>query len=139
MSSIDFIAPAAKTLTVEGVEVVITPLRVKELPALVRLVDPLLAQLIYDAGGLDVPRMIALLGDHGEAIIDATAICIRQPRAWLDELLPDRLAVLALLAIEVNADFFMRALAALQVSVRELAPGLAQRINAADASATAPA
>lgn len=132
--AIDFVAAQASVMMVDGVEVLVSPLRVKQLPALVRHIEPLLAVLINDAGVLDKARMIALLGDHGEAIIAATAICIGQPKAWVEELLPDRLAVLALLAVEVNANFFTQALPALQVALPQLAPGLLQKINKVPAS-----
>lgn len=127
---IDFVTPVARTLTVEGVEVVVTPLRVKEVPGVVRHLDGLLAALVYEAGSMDVPRMIAMMGDHGDAIIAATAICIRQPLAWVEQLLPDRLAVLAMLAVEVNADFFTRALPGLKAALPQLVPELAKAIGA---------
>lgn len=51
---------------------------------------------------------MALMGTHGDAVIDAVAVAIRKPRAWVEGLeLPD-LTSLALAAMEVNKDFFTR-------------------------------
>lgn len=132
--AIDFVEAPSSVITVDGVEVTVSPLRVKQLPELVRHIEPLLGLLIYDAGALDTARMIALLGDHGEAIIAATAICTGQPKTWVEELLPDRLVVLALLAVEVNANFFTEVLPMLRCVMPELAPGLAQKITGMPAS-----
>ena len=78
---------------------------------------------------MDVPRMLALMGDHGDAIIAATAICIRQPLAWVEQLYADRLAALALLAVEVNSDFFTRALPGMKAALPQLVPELAKAIG----------
>lgn len=137
-ASLEFVTPTAKVLTVEGVIITITPVRTREMPLLVRAIEPLLGTLIYEAESLDVPRMLSLMGQHGEAIEEAVAICTRQDRQWVGDLLPDRTAALALASIEVNADFFSRALRVLVAQAALLAPTVAGKIMAAPWLTTKP-
>ena len=135
---LEFIDPPSRTLVVDGETIVITPLLTKEMPKVVRAIDPALQALIYGAEGLDVPRMIGMLGEHGEAIAEAVAICIRKPREWVDNRLPDRTAVLALAAIEVNQDFFARVEMGLRGQAQAVAPTLAAKIMAKPWPGTTP-
>ncbi|MBX3589084.1 MAG: hypothetical protein KF796_20835 [Ramlibacter sp.] len=127
---LEFVSPAERPMTVEGVQLLITPLLVKELPRVIRAVDPLLSTLLIEGDTLDAQRLVSLMGSHGEAIIEAVAICVRRPPEWVGNLLPDRLVALALASLEVNADFFSRALTAAKAQAPKLAPTVAARIMA---------
>lgn len=85
-----------------GAVIEVTPIRVRELPAFIAALEPLLGMA---AGGFDV---MALLAHNSEAVIAATAIGLRLPRAEVDEFGMDDLVTAAVAVIEVNADFFVR-------------------------------
>ena len=127
---IQFLEPVTRTLTVDGVALTITPVLMNELPRLVRTVEPLLGTLMYEGATMDVPRLMSLLGAHGDVIAEAVALCVRQPLDWVGARLPDRVAVMAMACIEVNSDFFSRALAAARSQAQRVAPTLAARIMA---------
>ncbi len=127
---INFVAAEAAHVTIDGVEVIIAPLTVKPLMALIRAVEPFLSTLLYEAQTLDPARVLTLLGTHGDNIIQAVAICTGREVAWIEQLLPDRLVVLVLKAVEVNQDFFTRALPMLKAAAPKVAPTLASKIMA---------
>ena len=97
-----------RTLKIVGQSLLITPIKTRELPALLRAAQPLI-DLMQDAPG-EGALQIALLREP-DALIDAVAIAARMERAWMDDLALDDLLTLATVTIEVNADFFTRTLA----------------------------
>jgi hypothetical protein len=135
---IDFIEPGRVVLVVDGIRIEVTPLLVKELPRVIRALDALIATLIYEGNSLDAPRLVALMGEHGEAIAEAVAVAVRQPQDWVDNLLPDRLVAMALAVVEVNADFFTRLLSQAQSQAPRLAPTLAAKIMAGNFAGLTP-
>jgi hypothetical protein len=94
--------PAPTSVSVGGETIDITPIKVGELPAFARAVQPVAAQLSAS------PNWLALLADHGEAVIDAVAIAARRPREWVQALALDEAVLLAEAIFEVNADFFLQ-------------------------------
>ncbi|MCX8016397.1 MAG: hypothetical protein N2690_00645 [Rhodocyclaceae bacterium] len=80
----------------------IAPVRVKDLPAFLAAIEPIARELA--AGDL----MGALIR-QADAVIAATAIGAGVERAWLEEQTPEVLVDLATRVLEVNADFFVRA------------------------------
>lgn len=94
-------APVSLALST-GRAVDVSPIRVKELPAFIAALEPLFALM---GGGIDV---VALLAHNSEAVIAATAVGLRMPRAEVDEFGLDDLVAAAVAVIEVNADFFVR-------------------------------
>lgn len=111
--SIEFVAPLAVTFTIEGKDLTITPLRVGELPAVVRAVEPMLDELLAMQAEPTPLDMVKLLGRHGEPMVLTIALCSRQPLEWVGQLLADRFAELAAVCVQVNADFFGRAMPAI--------------------------
>jgi hypothetical protein len=103
MSDLDILAPAETTLTVGGENLVISPLRVGQLPAFLRAIGPVAQQL--GRGEID---WLAMLADHGDNVLQAIAVAVRRPRDWVDALATDEALLLAAKVIEVNADFFTR-------------------------------
>lgn len=93
--------PATLTLA-DGSVFPVTPIRVKELPAFLRALHPVI-NLLTDAA--DLP---GLFMTNSEEIIAATAIGLRQPRAQIDEFGVDDLLAAATLVVEVNMDFFVK-------------------------------
>lgn len=101
-------APIEAPLSVEvgGASLEITPVRVGEIPALLRALGPAAEGL----GGAEID-WLALLAAHGDGVLDAMAIAAHTTRAWIDALAMDEAVRLAGALLEVNADFFSRRLA----------------------------
>ena len=120
MKDLEILAPQAAEMEIGGAKVKIAPLRVGELPAMLKAVRPFATQLEAD------PDWLALLGEHGEALLDALAIACRRPRAWVDGLALDDALKLAAAVFEVNADFFVQRVAP---NITELAERIGRRLD----------
>lgn len=108
--------PEPVVVTLSGTALELTPIRLGELPRLLAVVRPLAEEITSD------PDWMALLGRHGDAVLDLLAITTRRERAWINDLSLEDAVQLAAAVFEVNADFF----------VRRIAPkvgDLAQRLN----------
>lgn len=112
LKELDALANAPLTVTVGGRAVAVTPVRVAELPAMLRACEPIFAQL---AGG----DVAAALLHNADAAIDAIAVGARMPRAEIDALELDELIDLGGAVLQVNADFFARRLAPAFVAASE--------------------
>jgi len=78
------------------------PVKVKDLPAFLAAIEPIAQEL---ARG----DILAALARHADRVIEATAIGAGVDRAWLEDQTSDVLVDLAAQVLEVNADFFARA------------------------------
>lgn len=96
-------AACERTLTIDERTILVTPIKIRELPAFVRALEPIF-------GALAVGDLAGTLVHNAEALIEAVRIGARIDRAWLDERDCDALLALAEAVIEVNADFFIRRL-----------------------------
>ena len=94
--------PVPVTLVIGGERLELTPLKVGDVPAFARAIQPAAASLS------DSPDWLALLAEHGEAVIDAVAIASRRPPEWVTNLALDDAVRLAEAVFEVNADFFIQ-------------------------------
>ena len=94
--------PVPVVLVIGGERLELTPLKVGELPAFARAVQPVAASLSAS------PDWLALLAEHGEAVIEAVAIASRRPAEWVAGLGLDEAVRLAEAVFEVNADFFIQ-------------------------------
>lgn len=112
LKTLDTLVNAPTMVTVGGVEREITPIRVAELPAMLRACEPIFGAL---AGG---DLMAALMRDADSAIA-AIAICARMSRAEIDALQTDEMVVLGSAVLRVNADFFVRRLAPALIGASE--------------------
>jgi hypothetical protein len=88
---------------VAGETIAISPLKVGQLPAFLRVISPVMAQL-----GAPQINWLALFGERGDDLLTAIAIAVRKPREWVDDLAADDALLLAAKVMEVNADFFTR-------------------------------
>lgn len=104
-SDLDVLLPQARVLELAAQRLSISPLVVGELPAMLKAVRPFAEQLTGE------PDWLALLCDHGDALLAALALASRQPRDWVDALALDDAITLAATVFEVNADFFVRRVA----------------------------
>ena len=89
------------TLTVGDRTITIAPVKVGDLPAFLRAVEPIAREL---AAGDIMAAVVA----NAERFIDATAIGAGVDRPWLEAQGVDALIDLASGVLEVNADFFAR-------------------------------
>lgn len=96
--------PVPVFVEIAGERIDLSPLKVGEVPAFARAVQPIAASLSAS------PDWLALLADHGEAVIAAVAIAARRPVDWVAGLDLDEAVQLAESVFEVNADFFIRRL-----------------------------
>ena len=94
--------PVPVTLVIGGERLELTPLKVGDVPAFAHAVQPVAASLSAS------PDWLALLAEHGEAVIDAVAIASRRPPEWVTNLALDDAVRLAEAVFEVNADFFIQ-------------------------------
>ncbi len=96
--------PVPVSVEIAGERIDLTPLKVGEVPAFARAVQPIAASLSVS------PDWLALLAEHGEAAIAAIAIATRRPVEWWAGLDLDEAVRLAEAVFAVNADFFIRRL-----------------------------
>ena len=114
---LDVIDPAPRRARFRGEMLELKPLRLGDLPAFSRLVRPVIAEFV---GGQhpqwadnDDLMIIELTELHGEAILEAAAIATGRPVEWISAV--ENTAELLDLAheiVEVNRDFFIRAMMA---------------------------
>ena len=118
--------PVPVTLVIGGERLELTPLKVGDVPAFARAVQPVAASLSVS------PDWLALLAEHGEAVIDAVAIASRRPPEWVTNLALDDAVHLAEAVFEVNADFFIqRVLPSLTEAATRVSQSLGARIPGA--------
>ena len=96
--------PVPLSIEIAGERIDLTPLKVGEVPAFARAVQPIAAGLSAS------PDWLALLAEHGEAVIATIAIATRRPVVWVAGLDLDEAVRLADAVFGVNADFFIRRL-----------------------------
>lgn len=101
MKELEKIAPIPVRVDVGGKRVSITPIKTRELPAMMRAVGPIMAEV--QRGDI-----MAALTANADALIDAVSIGARLDRTWVDGLDVDDLMTLAGAVVESNADFFVR-------------------------------
>ncbi len=96
--------PVPIYVEIAGERIDLSPLKVGEVPAFARAVQPIATSLSAS------PDWLALLAEHGEAVIAAIAIATRRPVDWVAGLDLDEAVRLAESVFAVNADFFIRRL-----------------------------
>ena len=118
--------PVPVTLVIGGERLELTPIRVGDVPGFARAVQPVAASLSAS------PDWLALLAEHGEAVIEAVAIASRRPPEWVRGLELDEAVRLAEAVFEVNADFFIqRVLPSLTEAATRISQTLGPRIPGA--------
>ncbi|MBS0214032.1 MAG: hypothetical protein JSR26_12795 [Proteobacteria bacterium] len=114
-------APVAVQLSCGALE--LTPVRLGDLPRLLAVVRPFADVISAE------PDWLALLGAHGDGVLELLAITTRKDRAWVNDLSLDDAVQLAAAVFEVNADFFVqRVVPGITRSADKLAP-LIQRLG----------
>ena len=119
--------PVPLSIEIAGERIDLTPLKVGEVPAFARAVQPIAAGLSAS------PDWLALLAEHGEAVIATIAIATRRPVVWVAGLDLDEAVRLAEAVFGVNADFFIRRLLP---SVTQAAARIGQALESPTPGAT---
>ena len=109
---------------IAGESLTIAPLKVGQLPAFLRAITPLMDYL-----RAPVIDWLALLAQRGDDLLAALAIAVKKPPDWVHALNADEALLLAAKVMEVNADFFTRA-------VLPQLEGLMQHLPAASSKVT---
>lgn len=108
-------------LVVRGETLEITPITVRQVPAFAKAIKPVLGAL----GGreLSAATVLDLMGDQGDALIQAVGIATGKPLEWFDGLALDDFLALAVRVIEVNAYFFAQRVAPALMTALSRLPG----------------
>lgn len=103
MTDLEKLIPQDTLVQVAGEIIAISPLKVGQLPAFLRVISPVMTQLSQ-------PQInwLALFGERGDDLLNAIGIAVKKPREWVDDLAADDALLLAAKVMEVNADFFTR-------------------------------
>lgn len=106
---LDAINPGTQTLTLsDRKDVVVSPLRVRQLGPFTRAVRPVANDLLLAIESGDFLTTIEL---HSDRVIEAVAVATGEAEEYIGELYPDDLVRLIRAVVEVNTDFFIRKLA----------------------------
>lgn len=126
--SLDTYIPQPRILEIGGKSLALLPLRVRQLGPFSRAVEPV-------AGLLMAGDMLDAVRGGAEHIAAAVAIATDQDPAWVGDLYPDDLLRLVAAVMEINADFFTRAVTPLLL---EIAAGMPNATPGATPSRSLP-
>ena len=124
MTELEQLTATPQALQIAGETLLISPLKVGQLPAFLRAISPLIEYL-----RAPVIDWLALLAQRGDDLLAALAIAVKKPPDWIHALNADEALLLAAKVMEVNADFFTRA-------VLPQLEGLMQHLPAASSKVT---
>lgn len=116
---LNVLEPAGSSVKYRGEALEIVPLKIGQLPRLVRTARPVidavlaLESLPDENGGELVTLVMDLIEQHDDKVFAAAAICTGKDAVWLQEGDIDEFIVLAKTVFEVNRDFFVQKLAPL--------------------------
>ena len=129
MTDLEKLIPQDTLVQVAGETISISPLKVGQLPAFLRVISPVMAQLSQPE-----INWLALFGERGDDLLNAIGIAVKKPREWVDDLAADDALLLAAKVMEVNADFFTRTV----IPKLDGLFSLGQGIRAANTGSTSP-
>jgi len=129
MTDLEKLIPQDTMVQVAGETIAISPLKVGQLPAFLRVISPVMAHLSQ-------PQInwLALFGERGDDLLNAIGIAVKKPREWVDDLAADDALLLVAKVMEVNADFFTRTV----IPKLDGLLGLGKGIQAANTGSTSP-
>lgn len=113
-------------LQVGGKAIRVSPIRVRELAAFTRAMQPVMGEIQHEIQGRDfVGAAMRLAAYHTEHVVDIVATGARLDRDWvLDRSVPELLELVSAV-LAVNWDFFVRAvMPSLQAAVERIAATL---------------
>jgi hypothetical protein len=131
---LDALIPPQIEITLGGEKLTITPIRAGKFPAFIRAIRPITPHLVQKE--ID---FLALIDEGGENLLDAVALALGKPRAFVDALDVADLIRGARAMIEVNVDFFIHRLLPEVMAATQSLAGLRGRISSSASSAPATA
>ena len=101
-----------KTIQHPERDIVVTPVKVKNLPAFLAAIEPVVRQLGASSAGATGAKddLLLALATHAPNVIKATAVGAGVEEKWLGEQTTEVLVDLATAVLEVNMDFFVQVL-----------------------------
>lgn len=129
MNDFSVLETVTRKVEFRGEQLNVSPLKVGQMPPFTRAIRPCLAAIVgfivsvppdgaVNGGGepttdieINVEKIVGLIADHGEAIIEAVSIATKMPREKIEDATPEEFLVLVTAVIGVNIDFFARAMA----------------------------
>lgn len=132
MSEYSVLEITTREVVVQGKPLKVSPVKVGQLPGFARAIKPVFAALADllrsvpsadGAGGggepkledfhldLDAGKVLDIIEQHGDHLIDAAAVAVRVERSVIEDAAPDEFVALVRAIVEVNVDFFGRAVA----------------------------
>lgn len=107
-SDVEVVLPTPSTVEVDGEEVQIAEMRVKQLTQVIKLINPFVSSIVKEGkGGLNVALLIMQYPDE---IVDMVAVMVGKPREWVENLTSEKLVDIVTALIEVNLSFFIQKL-----------------------------
>jgi len=107
MSDEDVISPPESTVNVQGREIVLTPIKVKALPKVVRALRPIMSGLPEEITAAD---MMDLYLENSDAVTEAIAAMACMTVDEVEDLQIDDAVSLLTACVEINRDFFTQTL-----------------------------
>ena len=108
METLEKIVPSPVRVDVAGERITLTPIKVRELPLMLRVVGPVLYDLMKNPGQGFEERLFAALSTNADDLMTAVSVASRRDREWVDSLDVDDLLILISGVLEVNTDFFLK-------------------------------
>lgn len=101
-----------KTIQHPERDIVVTPVKVKNLPAFLAAIEPVVRQLGASSAGATGAKddLLLAMATHAPNVIKATAVGAGVEEKWLGEQTTEVLVDLATAVLEVNMDFFVQVL-----------------------------
>lgn len=127
----ELIIPETK-IELGGETLIVTPIRAGQLPAFIRAVRPVVP--CFSQEEID---FMALIDEGGEHLLDAVALALSKPRAFVDALDAAELIRAVRCMIEVNVDFFIHRLLPEVVAATGKIQEIRGRISSSPSSAPA--
>lgn len=106
---LDILDPPGHRVTVGGQSIAVRPLTIGQLPRFARAIRPAAPLLAGNEAARD-PDWLALIADHGEALIEAAAVATGIEPKEIEALAPDEFVLLCGAIFESNVDFFLQRL-----------------------------
>jgi len=103
-AGISAVIPEYQSIVIADQEVIIRQIRIGQLPAVLRAVQPL-SHMLMQAAPLDIKSMLMLYADDCLTLLQVLS---GRPRDWVDALEVDDAIALFSALLEVNLDFFVR-------------------------------